>query len=130
MVEMRKSGVFLVLLLASSAALGGCVVAAVGAGAAGTVAYIMGDLQTVEVAKLDDVYEAAEKAVVELELSVTSKTKDAMSAEIIARDSQDKKVKIKLVATAEGGTKLSIRVGTFGNETKSRLVYEQIKKNL
>lgn len=131
MVEMRKNGAILVLLLASAAvALGGCVVAAVGAGAAGTVAYIMGDLQTVELAKLDDVYAAAEKAVGELELSVTSKTKDAMSAKIIARDSQDKKVKIKLAATAEGGTKVSLRVGTFGNETKSRLIYEQIKKNL
>jgi hypothetical protein len=127
----KKSGAILLLVLAASAAaLGGCMIAAVGAGAAGTVAYIMGDLQTVEVAKLDDVYAAAEKAVAELELSVVSKTKDAMSAKIIARDSQDKKVKIKLAATAEGGTKLSIRVGTFGNETKSRLIYEQIKRNL
>ena len=53
-----------------------------------------------------------------------------MSAEIIVRDAQDKKIKIKLSATAEGTTKLSIRVGAFGSETKSRLIYEQIKKNL
>jgi hypothetical protein len=53
-----------------------------------------------------------------------------MSAEIIARDSQDKKIKISLSATAEGTTKLSIRIGMFGDETKSRLIYDEIKKNL
>jgi len=73
---------------------------------------------------------AAEKAIKELGLTASRRTKDAMSAEIIARDSQDKKIKIKLSATAEGTTKLTIRVGMFGNETKSRLIYDQIKKNL
>ena len=66
----------------------------------------------------------------QLELSVSTKTKDAMSAEVVARDSQDKKITIKLTATAEGSTKISIRIGVFGSETKSRLIYDQIKKNL
>ncbi|MHC4150263.1 MAG: DUF3568 family protein, partial [Planctomycetota bacterium] len=58
------------------------------------------------------------------------KTKDAMSATIVARDSADKKITIKLSATPEKTTGISIRVGTFGDETKSRLIYDQIKKNL
>ena len=108
----------------------GCVVAAVGAGAAGTVAYIRGDLESVEAKSLDKVYDASVKAVEQLELAMVSKEKDALSAEIIARDAQDKKIRIKLAATAEGTTKLSIRIGTFGSETKSRMIYEKIKENL
>jgi hypothetical protein len=128
---MRKQQVFLMLTLVSLAVLAqGCVIAAVGAGAAGTVAYIKGDLTAVEAKDLDAVYKATEKAMADLKLNITTKAKDAMSAKIIARDSQDKKIKVKLSATAEGTTKLSIRVGTFGSETKSRLIYEQIKKNL
>lgn len=125
---MQKQQVFLMLLLLCPLlAVQGCVVAAIGAG---TVAYVRGDLEVVESENLNSVYKAAEKAIEELGLTASKKTKDAMSAEIIARDSQDKKIKIKLIATAEGTTKLSIRVGLFGNETKSRLIYQQIKKNL
>ena len=128
---MRKQLVFLILLFVGMAvSVQGCVVAAVGVGAAGTVAYIRGDLQTVESADIDAVYKAVLKAVDELELSITQKTKDAMTAKIVARDAQDKKITIKLGATVEGATKLSIRVGLFGNERKSRLIYEQIKEYL
>jgi len=130
-VIMRKQLVFLILLFVGMAvSVQGCVVAAVGVGAAGTVAYIRGDLQTVESADIDAVYKAVLKAVDELELSITQKTKDAMTAKIVARDAQDKKITIKLGATVEGATKLSIRVGLFGNERKSRLIYEQIKEYL
>jgi len=125
----KQQALLMVLLLSCLVAVQGCLAVAVGAGA-GTAAYIMGKLQTVEAKDLNTVYKAAEKAIGDLELTVSKKTKDAMSAEITARDSEDKKIKIKLDATAEGATKLSIRVGIFGNETKSRLIYEQIKKYL
>jgi len=128
---MRKAQVALILLLVAITALThGCLAVVVGAGAAGTVAYIRGDLESVETKDINAVYQATLKAVEQLELSISKKTKDAMSAEIVARDSQDKKVTIKLGATAEGATKLSIRIGIFGSETKSRLIYDQIKKNL
>jgi len=105
-------------------------VAAVGLGAAGTIAYVRGDLEAVESESLDAVYRATLKAVEELELHVTSKTKDALSATIVGRDAQDKKITIKLNSTAEKTTKLSIRIGVFGSETKSRLIYQQIRDNL
>jgi hypothetical protein len=127
---MRRRDVFLTVLFVGIAALvQGCVVAAVGAGA-GTAAYVMGKVQAIEAEDLNTVYAATVKAAEQLELNVTKKTKDALSGMIVARDSQDKKVKIKLSATTEGTTKISIRVGFFGSETKSRLIYEQIKKNL
>ena len=128
---MRKRQVLLIATLAGSMLLlQGCVVAAVGLGAAGTIAYVRGDLQSVESESIDDVYEATLKAMKELELIPTRKTKDALGAEIITYDAQDKKIVIRLKSAAEGTTKLSIRIGVFGSETKSRLIYQKIHDNL
>ena len=131
---MRKERVFLILALAGMAVLAqGCTIALVGAGVAagaGTVAYLRGDLEAVEPKDIDTVLEATEKAIEELELKVSKKTKDKMSAVIVARDAQDKKITIKLRAAAEESTKLSIRVGGFGDETKSRLIYQKIQEKL
>jgi hypothetical protein len=128
---MRKKQVLLVvMLIGSMLLLQGCVVAAVGLGAAGTIAYVRGDLQAVESESIDDVYEATLKALEELELLPTRKTKDALGAEIVTYDAQDKKITINLKSAAEGTTKLSIRVGVFGSETKSRLIYQKIRDNL
>ncbi len=131
---MRKEQVFLILALAGMGVLAqGCAVAWVGAGlaaGAGIVAYSRGDLEAVESKDIDTVLEATEKAVEELELKVSKKTRDKMSAVIVARDAQDEKITIKLNATADESTKLSIRVGGFGNETKSRLIYQKIREKL
>jgi hypothetical protein len=128
---MLKIQVLLIaMLVGSMLLLQGCVVAAVGLGAAGTMAYVRGDLQAVESESIDDVYEATLKALNELELLPTRKTKDALGAEIITYDAQDKKITIRLKSAAEGTTKLSIRIGVFGSETKSRLIYQKIRENL
>ena len=128
---MKSQQVILVLLvLCSPVLLGGCMLAAVGAGAAGTVAYVKGDLEAVEAKKLDTVYDATKKALEQLELSVSVDTKDKISATIIARDSSDKKITVKLSAATEDSTKISIRFGTFGSETKSGMVLDKIKENL
>jgi endo-beta-N-acetylglucosaminidase D len=128
---MRTKQVLLSILVMGTAGLvQGCLVAAVGVGAAGTIAYVRGDLEAVESQRLDVVYEATLKAVEKLQLSVTTKSKDAMSAVIVARDAQDKKVTIALKAVTEEATKLYIRVGVFGSETKSRLIYQEIHESL
>ncbi len=127
---MRIKQILLIITLTGITIIGqGCVAAAVGigaAGAAGTIAYVKGDLEAIEPENLDVVYEATVKAVKDLELRVISKTKDALTANIYARDAQDKKVNITLQRTTEQTTKVSVRIGTFGNETKSRLIYQKI----
>ena len=128
---MRKKQIALIILLVGTAAsLSGCVVAAVGAGVVGTVAYVTGDLEAVEARKLDVVYDATLEAMKALDLHVTKQTRDSLSAVIVARDAQDKKITIKLNAAASEVTELSIRVGAFGNEEKSRLIYKEIRRNL
>ncbi|MGB2864933.1 MAG: DUF3568 family protein [Sedimentisphaerales bacterium] len=128
---MRKKQVFLIILLIGTLVLNeGCMIAAVGIGAAGTVAYVRGDLESIESESIDDVYEASLKALKELELLPTRKSKDALGAEIVTYDAQDKKITIRLKSAAEKTTELSIRIGVFGSETKSRLIYQKIRDNL
>ena len=128
---MRTKHVVLPLLFAAALMLvQGCMtVALVGAGA-GTVMYAKGDLEAVLSNDINSAYEAVLKSLEQLELKVSSKVKDELAAKIVARDAQDKKITIGLASTAENATKLNIRVGLFGDETKSRLIYEQIQKNL
>jgi hypothetical protein len=127
-----KGIVMLAALLGVAVGSSGCLAVVVGAGAAGTVAYLAGDLKAEDAHGIDAVYAAARKALDDLELSIIEgkTSKDALSATIVARDAQDKQVEIKLAATTTGTTKISIRVGLFGSETKSRLIYEQIRENL
>ena len=118
------------MLAGAAVLLEGCMLAAVGVGAAGTVAYVRGDLESMESENIDVVYEATLKALQELELRPTRKSKDALGAEIITYDAQDKKITIRLKSAAEGNTKISIRIGVFGSETKSRLIYQKIRENI
>jgi len=108
----------------------GCVAAAVGLGAAGTVAYIRGDLESTETKNIEIVYSAALLAAEQLELRIISKSKDALSATIIAYDAEEKRIQIKLSAPSEYSTKIAIRVGTFGSETKSHRIYQRIYNNM
>ena len=79
---------------------------------------------------IEEVYEATTKAVEQLEYVATESRKDATSALVVARDSQDDKITIKLKATPEGPTEVSIRVGTWGSERRSNIIYDKIKENL
>ncbi len=126
----RQQFVLISIFIGMTVLVQGCIVAAVGAGAVGTVAYVKGDLESVESHSIDTVYEATLQAMNDLDLYVTLKFKDALTAEINARDTQDSKVTIKLNSQSEGITKLSIRVGIFGEETKSQLIYNKIRDNL
>lgn len=119
-----------IMLLSIAVFCHGCVVAAVGLGAAGTVAYVSGDLESTEPKNIEIVYSAALQAAEQLELRVISSSKDALSATVIARDADDKKIQIKMAAVSEQTTKLSIRVGTFGSETKSQRIYKNMYNNM
>jgi len=125
----KKQVLLKVLLLGTCLIISGCVVAAVGAGA-GTAAYVMGDLKGAEAKDIDTVYKATEKAMGQLGFNTTEKTMDKLSGRIIARDSADKKVTIKLRVTSENTTEIIIRIGFFGDETKAMLIYDKIKDNL
>lgn len=121
-----KKLILTALLAALALYLQGCMLVAVGAAAGGTVAYVKGDLEATESKDLDTVYAASKKALAQLQYNVTKDSKDALQAVIVTRDAADKKTKIKLTKVTDNSTKISIRVGTFGDKTKSNLIYQKI----
>jgi hypothetical protein len=128
---MKKTHIALVVLLAGVAiGASGCLLVAVGAGAAGTVAYVKGELEATLDAGMDKSYDATLKALDQLQIVPTQKLKDSLSAEIIARTSDDTKITIKLARVDEKITKMTIRVGVFGDQAQSTAIYERVKQNL
>lgn len=124
----------IVVSLLALAGLGaGCAVVAVGAaagaGAAG-YAYVSGVLISTESATLDRTWNATLAAMKDLQFPVTSQRKDALQADLVARNAFDKRISIKLKKVAEQSTEVRIRVGTFGDEAASRAILEKIKKRL
>ncbi len=110
----------------------GCLLVAAGAGAAGTVAYMEGDLETSEPYDIATVYAATKKAAEDLKLHVVEgeSGQDALSATVVTRDAMDKRITIKLKSVMEKTTRISVRVGTFGDDSKSQMVYNRIRENL
>lgn len=108
----------------------GCLVAAAGAAGAGTVAYLRGQLASSLDQSYDTVVRASNRAVEQLEFARISETKDALTAIIIARTAEDKKIEIKVIKVSESLSKVEIRVGIFGDEAISMTILDRIKANL
>jgi hypothetical protein len=104
----------------------GCFVLAAGAAGAGTVAYIRGELDATLNEHYDKVIDASNAALHKLEFAKVNEVKDAFTDVITARTAQDKKVEITITKQAEKITKVSIRIGVFGDEEKSRAILEKI----
>lgn len=118
------------LLAASASMLGGClVVAAAGAGA-GTYAYISGELSSTEEATLDRTWAATQAAIKDLQFTVKERSKDALQARLVAEQADNTDVKVSLESEGQKLTKVKIRIGVFGDEAKSRLILDKIKKGL
>ena len=122
----------MILAVALPAVGGGCAVLVVGGVAAagvGTYAYVSGEMKGTEAVALDRAWDAAQAAMKDLEFSVTSKAKDALQAELTARTAADKKIQIRLKKVTDGATEIRIRVGTFGDESLSRLILTKMKSH-
>ena len=126
--ESMKSFLFLLLISLMSLCGSGCAVALVGAGAAGTVAYMKGDFESVEPYTVDEVFVAAKAALADLGISRINDEKDALSAQITARDASDKKVSISIKYLTDATSKVSIRVSLFGDESKSKKIYLKMRE--
>jgi DnaJ-class molecular chaperone len=107
----------------------GCLVAAAGAGAS-AVAYVRGELSSQVEKPQAKVFKASQAALDELKFVKISAREDALNAEILARNSEDKKIEIKLEKVSDNNTRIRIRVGVFGDERISQAVLEKIKAEL
>jgi len=107
----------------------GCIAVAAGAGA-GTVAYVTGELKATVEANLDRTDAAANRAIADLQFAKVSEKRDALTATIVARTAEDKKVEIHIENTTQTTSTVKIRVGWVGNEAVSLKILDQIKAHL
>lgn len=111
----------------------GCALLVVGGAAAagaGTVAYVRGELQATVDGTLDRSWSALQSGLKDLQMPVTDQQKDGLSGKLTARAVGDKKVVLRLKKVTGTTTEIGIRVGTWGDEAKSRQILDQIKKHL
>jgi len=122
----------LIVALALPVTATGCVALAIGGAAAGVagIAYTTGDLEATIAAPLDEVWSATQEANQELGFAVKTRAKDQLGARLESTQARGDDVKIHLESLGEKTTKVSIRIGTFGNEQQSRLILRRIQENL
>ena len=107
----------------------GCLlVGAVGAGA-GTAMYVRGDLETKSSKPVTDVYSAVEETCKDLKFEIYKSEQKAFSGLIVA-NSDFGKVAFTMKGKSPTETKLSIRVGTFGDKGASELILTKLKPKL
>ena len=108
----------------------GRLIVAAGAAGAGTVAYIRGGLEASLEGRYDSVVAAANEAVADLQFARISENKDALTALIVARTADDKKIDITVTKVSANLSRVEIRVGVFGDEFVSVSILDRIKANL
>lgn len=125
----RKQVISIVLLVIAGVFMAGCTEVEQGPPVS-AVTYLNGNLQTAEAKRLDIVYETVLKTMEELEMKVIRKKKSNISAEVVGKDAKNNEFRIKMYPITDETTKLSIHVGFFGDEKKSRFMYQKIHDNL
>jgi len=121
------------VLLSVSLMLQGCMLLALGAGAAagaGTVAYVKGELQTTYAASLDRTWNATLETIKDLDFRIIATQKDETEGDIEAKKIGGDKVRIVLSIAGPGTTLVKIRVGIFGDEAASRAISNRIASRL
>ena len=120
-----------VLLVISSLNLSGCFALFVGAAAgAGGVIWAKGKLQQDLTASLDQAHSASIATLKKLELPILVDKKDKSTARIESQYADGKHVWVDLDYLTKSTTKLKVRVGTLGDQTRSQEILDNILRNL
>jgi hypothetical protein len=124
--SMKWMQIVLVLLGSMVLLMGGCT----NAGEGSSFNYASGNLSATLGADLQKSYDASLKALDQLQLVATEKSKDALGAKIISKTAADKKITISLTRVTDATTSLVIGVGMTGDKTTSSAIYSKILENL
>ena len=108
----------------------GCLVAAAAGAAGGTVAYMKGDVEAVVEGNVQQTFDATKAAMDELKMPLLATWASAMEGHVEARVGTDNKATVNINGQSEKLSKVSIRVGTFGDSGLSQALLEKIKANL
>jgi hypothetical protein len=122
-------GLFLALAIQVSGCAGAALVAG-GAATAGAIVWVKGKLEQELSVPLPTVYSATLAALKQFELPIQEKKKDQLVARVKSQLADGKRVWIDIRSLAESSTKITIRIGMFGDQSKSRRLLEAIRRNL
>ena len=106
----------------------GCVVGAIGAGAAAGM-YVKGALKVDSKKSFELVFKAVEQTCQEMRFTISKKEQKAFKGTIVA-DGDFGRVVFEVKARSPESTAVSIRVGAFGDKGASELIYAKLKPKL
>lgn len=119
------------MALASLPLLTGCgALLLLGGAGSSAIAFATGELQVIEEASLGRLDVATGIALETLGYDTIEATRAPERVHWSARTAGGDPVQIRLRSRGRERTRIRIRVGTFGDETRSRLVLEQIRQSL
>ena len=118
-----------VLALAAVPALGGCESMRSKPGPDGT-AFSLCTLDGLLNASPQKVIQASENVMKEQEFHIASSDATGVDGKIVAHTALDKEIAITVKRESDTSSKISIRVGSFGDQAMSRDLYEKIKAKL
>ena len=130
---MKNFGIMLLFVMWSMPLMSGCAVALFGAGAGAGVAgatYVMGKLEDEVNAPVSKVRPATVAALKSLELPVDKERGDKLAAELESETADQKKVWISITSLTSSRSKIVIRVGLLGDESRSRQILQAIHLRL
>ncbi len=113
------------------AALGGsgCLVAAAGAGVAGT-AYVMGSVDADLNGTPPAIVHASESALEDLDMHIDTSKSTGLDGTVVATSALDTRVRIEVNRKDDKQSSISIRVGTFGDRDVAQQILMRIKSKL
>ena len=122
--------ILIALCIALLATQTGCLLFAAGAGAGAGVAYVRGDTETVLTGTPKQVTAAGEAAAKEMQLALISSDVTGLDGKVVARTAGDTPVVVTVRAQGPASSRVSIRVGRFGDDAMQATMLEKIRQNL
>lgn len=121
----------LMIVAAATLLLAGCAPLIIGAAGAGAgVAYLRGALNATFAATVPQVAEATDVALNRMGMTEISVSADSTGGQATAKSATGDSIKIDMEAAGTNTTEISIRIGTFGDEEKSTMIYNEIRDTL
>lgn len=91
---------------------------------------VVGELEAIEQATLDQSWDASLTAMERLGFVVSQRDRSDVEARILAHTQGGREVRIRISKDTTMLSRIRIRVGTFGDESLSRLILERIETHL
>ncbi|WPJ97361.1 DUF3568 family protein [Coraliomargarita algicola] len=108
----------------------GCVAIVAGGAAAGSTAYVLGDLQVLAEGTPEQLERAIKLGGQELGLQFINGSGDQTAGKYLFRNAADQKITVSYAVKSPVYYELSIRVGTFGDEEVASRLNQAIQKYL